>query len=82
MVNKEYVLLNKFKKTIVVTLISLTLSFGFVFGLAESGFYFSTNEKLEKYAKEILGRSDNLIEQIKFFDQQRDEFLLYTPCSE
>ncbi|SCB97846.1 sensor c-di-GMP phosphodiesterase, contains CSS-motif sensor and EAL domain [Kosakonia oryzendophytica] len=61
---------------------TLALSLIFFYGIAQIISYAYVHEKLEKYAESILTRSNSLISQVKEIDALRNEFAVYSPCSD
>lgn len=65
-----------------VYFVSVMLTIILCYGIGSGSYYLYLHEKLEVYSNSILSRSDSLIKQVQLIDGLRDEFSVYSPCSE
>lgn len=63
-------------------LISIMITIVLAYCIGSGAYYFYLHEKLEDYSESILSRSDSLIHQIQLIDGLREEFSVFTPCSD
>ncbi|NUL35224.1 EAL domain-containing protein [Kosakonia sacchari] len=70
------------KKGVSIYIAALLLSFAFFYIVAQVAYYAFIQEKVEDYAESILARSDNIILQVREINALREEFSVYTPCSD
>lgn len=65
-----------------IYLVSIMLTFAFFYSIGMGIYYYYIQEKLESYAGSILTRSDSLIAEVQLIDRLRQEFSVFSPCSD
>ncbi|MDQ7856395.1 EAL domain-containing protein [Klebsiella michiganensis] len=65
-----------------VYLVSVMLAIVLCYVLGAGVYFYYLHVKVETYANSILSRSESLIKQIQLIEDARDEFSVYTPCSD